>query len=207
MASLEFWYEFASTYSYPAAWRIDRLAQAAGVKVTWRPLFLGPLFNKQQGLTDSPFNVVEVKGRYMWRDMERVCHAEMLPFRRPSAFPRRSLLALRLALVGAKRGWIANFSRAVYAANFGQNRDIGDPAVLAGLVKEVGGDPVPDFHDADSEMIKAELRANVAEAESKGIFGAPSFYVPNTHSPGGELFWGNDRLEQAIAWAAGQGRF
>jgi 2-hydroxychromene-2-carboxylate isomerase len=201
MTTLEFWYEFASTYSYPAAWRIDRLAAAAGVKVVWRPLLLGPLFQKQQAMNDSPFNLVEVKGRYMWRDLERVCQAEMLPFRRPSVFPRRSLLALRLALVGARRGWIANYSRAVFAANFGQDRDIGDPAVLAGLVKAAGGDPVEDFHEADTEAIKAELRGNVAEAEAKGIFGAPSFYIPNARSPAGELFWGNDRLEQAVAWA------
>jgi 2-hydroxychromene-2-carboxylate isomerase len=204
MTTLEFWYEFASTYSYPAAWRIDRLAAAAGVKVTWRPFLLGPLFHKQQGMSDSPFNVVEVKGRYMWRDMERVCQAEMLPFRRPSQFPRRTLLAARLALVGSRRGWIANFSRAVYAANFGQDRDIGDPAVLAGIVKEVGGDPVEDFHEADGEAIKAELRANVAEAEGRGVFGSPSFYVAKPRAPGGELFWGNDRLEQAVAFAAGR---
>lgn len=204
MAALEFWYEFASTYSYPAAWRIDRLASAAGVKVAWRPFLLGPLFHKQQGLSDSPFNVVEVKGRYMWRDMERVCQAEMLPFRRPSQFPRRTLLAARLALVGAKRGWISNFSRGVYAANFGQDRDIGDPAVLAQIVKEVGGDPVEDFHEADSETIKAELRANVAEAEAKGVFGSPSFVVPHPRAPGGELYWGNDRLEQAVGFAAGR---
>jgi len=201
MATIEFWYEFASTYSYPAAWRIERLSQAARVKLVWRPLLLGPLFNRQQGMTDSPFNVVEVKGRYMWRDMERVCQAEMLPFRRPSAFPRRSLLALRLALFGAHLGWIANFSRAVYAANFGQDRDIGDPAVLAALVKEVGGDPVADLDEADTDAIKAELRDNVAEAEAKGIFGAPSFYIPNAKAEVGELFWGNDRLEQAVAWA------
>jgi 2-hydroxychromene-2-carboxylate isomerase len=110
----------------------------------------------------------------MWRDMERVCQAEMLPFRRPSQFPRRSLLALRIALVGARQGWIADFSRGVYAANFGQDKDIGDPAVLAQIVKQVGGDPVTDFHRADSDEIKAELRANGEEAEAKGLFGAPS---------------------------------
>jgi 2-hydroxychromene-2-carboxylate isomerase len=202
MSTLEFWYEFASTYSYPAAWRVDRLAAAQGVKVVWRPLFLGPLFHKQQGLTDTPFNVVEEKGRYMWRDMERVCQAEMLPFRRPSQFPRRSLLALRLALVGARRGWIADFSRGVYAANFGQDRDIGDPAVLAQIVRQVGGDAVADFALADSAEIKAELRANGEEAEAKGLFGAPSFLCPQGVGGGYELFWGNDRLEQAIAWAA-----
>jgi 2-hydroxychromene-2-carboxylate isomerase len=202
MQTLEFWYEFASTYSYPAAWRIDRLAAARGVKVVWRPLFLGPLLNKHQGMRDSPFNVVEIKGRYMWRDMERVCQAEMLPFRRPSQFPRRTLLALRLALVGARQGWIADFSRGVYAANFGQDKDIGDPAVLAQIVKQVGGDPVTDFALADSEEIKAALRANGEEAEAKGLFGAPSFVCLPPMGEGFELFWGNDRLEQAIAWAA-----
>jgi 2-hydroxychromene-2-carboxylate isomerase len=155
-------------------------------------------------LNDSPFNVVETKGRYMWRDMERVCHAERLPFRRPSVFPRRTLLAARLALVCAKRGWIAEFSRAVYSANFGQDRDIGDPAVLAQIVAQVGGEPVPDFAEANSEAIKGQLRANVEEAEAKGLFGAPSFLITNPHG-GYELFWGNDRLEQAIAWAAEHG--
>jgi 2-hydroxychromene-2-carboxylate isomerase len=200
VSALEFWYEFASTYSYPAAWRIDRLAAAQGVKVVWRPFLVGPLFHKQQGLTDSPFNVVEAKGRYMWRDMERICQAEMLPFRRPRLFPQRTLLAARLALVGAKRGWIASFSRGVYAANFGQDKDISDPAVLSQIVKDVGGDPVADFAEAASDEIKAALRANGAEAEAKGLFGAPSFLVPR--GEGYELFWGNDRLEQAIAWAA-----
>ncbi len=200
--TLEFWYEFASTYSYPAAWRVDRLAAAQGVKVVWRPFLLGPLFHKQQGLSDSPFNVVEPKGRYMWRDMERICQQEMLPFRRPSVFPRRTLLAARLALVGARRGWIASFSRGVYTANFGLNRDISDPAVLAQIVKEVGGNPVPDFAEADTAAIKAELRANGEEAEAKGLFGAPSFVCLRATGEGSELFWGNDRLEQAIAWAA-----
>jgi 2-hydroxychromene-2-carboxylate isomerase len=202
MATLEFWYEFASTYSYPAAWRVDRLAAAQGVKVVWRPFLVGPLFHKQQGLTDSPFNVVEAKGRYMWRDMERVCQHEMLPFRRPSVFPRRTLLAARLALVGAKRGWIANFSRGVYAANFGQDRDISDPAVLSQIVKDAGGDPTADFAEAASDEIKTELRAATEEAEAKGLFGSPSFVCLHAAGPGAELFWGNDRLEQAIAWAA-----
>ena len=202
MQTLEFWYEFASTYSYPAAWRVDRLAAAQGVKVVWRPFLLGPLLHKHQGMSDSPFNVVEVKGRYMWRDLERVCKQEMLPFRRPRLFPQRTLLAARLALVGAKRGWIADFSRGVYAANFGQDRDISDPAVLAQIVKEVGGDPVADFAEAASDAIKAELRANGEEAEAKGLFGSPSFVCLPPAGAGFELFWGNDRLEQAIAWAA-----
>lgn len=110
---LEFWYEFASTYSYPAAMRVEAVAGASGVAVEWRPFLLGPLFFEQQGLRDSPFNVVQAKGDYMWRDLARVCEQAHLPLQRPSQFPRNGLLAARLALVGAEQGWIAPFSRAV----------------------------------------------------------------------------------------------
>src|SRR5262245_24506012 len=76
---LEFWFEFASTYSYLAAERIEPLASKAGVRLAWRPFLLGPIF-RAQGWNDSPFNVYPLKGRYMWRDMERLCDAYELPF-------------------------------------------------------------------------------------------------------------------------------
>ena len=79
---LDFFYEFASTYSYIAALRIAPLAESAGVTVRWRPFLLGPIF-KAQGWDTSPFNLYEAKGRYMWRDMERLAAELSLPFRRP----------------------------------------------------------------------------------------------------------------------------
>ena len=78
-ATLDFWFEFASTYSYPAAMRIADAAAARGVTVRWRPFLLGPIF-KAQGWDNSPFNLYPAKGRYMWRDLERVCDALALPF-------------------------------------------------------------------------------------------------------------------------------
>jgi 2-hydroxychromene-2-carboxylate isomerase len=77
MADIEFWYEFASTYSYPAAMRIERLAADAGVVLLWRPFLLGPIF-KGYGWNDSPFNIYAAKGQYMWRDLARVCEVEGL---------------------------------------------------------------------------------------------------------------------------------
>jgi 2-hydroxychromene-2-carboxylate isomerase len=201
---IEFWFEFASAYAYPAAWRIERTAAAQGVRVVWRPFLLGPLLRRQQGLADSPFNLTPAKGRYMWRDMERICRKEMLPFRRPKVFPTRSLAAARLALVGARRGWIAPFSRSVYEAYFGDDQDISNLEVLKGLVRAAGGDPVRDLLDAESDEIKTELRSNGAEAERKGLFGSPSFYCYPAVGGAGELFWGNDRLEEAVAWASGR---
>ena len=96
MPRIDFWYEFASTYSYPAAMRIEALARPAGVAVRWRPFLLGPLFF-EQGWRDSPFNIYPVKGRYMWRDLERTCEALGLPLQRPQPFPAK------LAAGGARR--------------------------------------------------------------------------------------------------------
>src|SRR5499427_162859 len=113
MASLEVWFEFASTYSYPAVERVEALAAARGVAVRWRPFLLGPIF-RAQGWNDSPFNVYPVKGRYMWRDMERLCARYGLPLRRPSVFPRNGLLAARATLAGADASWVPAFVRRVY---------------------------------------------------------------------------------------------
>lgn len=193
---IEFWYEFASTYSYPAAMRVERMAEAAGVRVEWRPFLLGPLFHAQQGLTDSPFNAFPVKGQYMWRDMERVCAEEGLPLNHPSQFPRNSLLAARVAVAGLDDGWTPDFTRKVYEANFVADLDISDPAVLSPLIEEVGGAPEAVLAAAGSDAVKARLKDHVNQAKARGVFGSPSFITAD-----GELFWGNDRLEQALAWA------
>ena len=101
---LDFWFDFASTYSYPAAVRIGPLAAEAGVEVRFRPFLLGPIF-KAQGWDTSPFNLYPAKGRNMWRDLERLCEDTGLPFRRPEPFPQNSLLAARVALAGMGEDW------------------------------------------------------------------------------------------------------
>jgi hypothetical protein len=125
-AAVDFWFEFASTYSYLAVSRIEREALAAGVVVTWRPFLLGPIF-KAQDWNDSPFNVYPVKGRYMWRDMERLCDGYGIPFKRPTQFPRNGLLAARVTLAGGDAGWVPGFVQRAYRANFAEDRDIAGP--------------------------------------------------------------------------------
>jgi 2-hydroxychromene-2-carboxylate isomerase len=197
---VEFWYEFASTYSYPAAMRVARMADAAGVAVRWRPFLLGPIFGAQ-GWNDSPFNLYPVKGAYMWRDLQRICAREGIALKLPPfRFPQNGLKAARIALVGEKEGWIAEFTRAVYVANFGEERDITDDDLLRSLLTRTGVDADKAMTAANTPQNKAALKAQTDEAIARGIFGAPSFSV------GDELFWGNDRLEDAIAWAANPAR-
>ena len=194
--SLDFWFEFASTYSYPAAMRIRSLAAAAGVAVRFRPFLLGPIF-VAQGWNTSPFNLYPAKGRHMWRDLERICADLGLPFRRPEPFPQSSVLAARVALVGLdKQAWGEEFCRAVYRTEFGEGRRIDDPEVVGGILAQLGVDAAATLAEAQSSPIKDRLRAETAEAQRLDIFGAPTFVTADS-----ELFWGNDRLESALAWA------
>ena len=191
MPEIDFFYEFASSYSYITALRIAPVAKAAGVTVRWRPFLLGPIF-KAQGWDTSPFNLYPAKGRYMVRDCERQCGELGLAFRLPEPFPQNTLLAARVALVGLAEGWGEDFSRAVYSAEFAEGRNIGDPAVVADIVQTLGHDSAATLARAQSDEIKGRLRAQTEEAQRLGIFGAPNFIAR------GELFWGNDRLEQAL---------
>lgn len=192
---VEFWFEFASTYSYPAAMAVEEACAQAGVPLVWRPFLLGPVL-AAQGLDGSPFTVFPVKGAYMWRDVERLCADAGLEYRKPSAFPRGSVLAARIVQAHADTPWVGAFVRAVYAANFADDRDIADAAVIGEILGAMGLDAAAVIDTAQAPEAKAALRGATEEAQARGIFGAPSFTV------GGELFWGHDRMDHAIAWAA-----
>jgi 2-hydroxychromene-2-carboxylate isomerase len=193
--ALEFWYEFGSTYSYPTAMRIEPMAEEAGVAVRWRPFLLGPIF-KEYGWNDSRFNIYEAKGRYMWRDLTRICEGEGLPLKLPPVhFPQNGLKAARLALVGESEGWTPPFTRAVFMANYAEQRDISDDETLRAILAELGVDAEAALAEANALPVKDRLKQQTEEAAKRGIFGAPSFTI------GDELFWGNDRLEVALEWA------
>jgi 2-hydroxychromene-2-carboxylate isomerase len=192
---IEFWYEFASTYSYLSAMRIEALASAAGVGILWKPFLLGPIF-RAQGWDTSPFNIYPAKGRHMVRDMERLTAARGLPFKLPPSFPQNSLHAARLALIGHAEGWGVAFTRAVYEAEFAGGADIADKRVLTAILERLGLDADALLVRSATPESKERLRQQTEDARELGIFGAPSFLAQ------GELFWGDDRLEQAIATAA-----
>ena len=187
-ASLDFWFEFASTYSYLAVSRIEQEAMAAGVVLAWRPFLLGPIF-KAQGWNDSPFNVYPVKGRYMWRDMARLCDGYGLSLKHPTQFPRNGLLAARVTLAGGDAGWVPEFVRRTYRANFAEDRDIADAATLAALAGAQGLDAAALAARAGAPEIAARYDAQTQEAIDAAVFGAP-WYVFE-----GLPYWGQDRLD------------
>jgi len=192
---LDFWFDFASTYSYPSAMRLRALAEETGVAVNFRPFLLGPIF-AAQGWNTSPFNIYPAKGRNMWRDLERICADLALPFLRPNPFPQNSLLAARVALVGLNASWGEEFCVEVFRTQFGEGRRIDDAAPVAQILTRLDIAAEPVLAAAQSDDNKARLRAQTEDALRRGVFGAPTFTTAD-----GELFWGNDRLERALLWA------
>jgi 2-hydroxychromene-2-carboxylate isomerase len=196
---IEFWFEFGSNYSYLSALRIEHLARRAGVAIRWQPFLLGPIF-ASFGWSTSPFVLQPEKGAYVWNDMRRQCAKYGVPWRRPSVFPRSAVLATRVALHGAHEPWIADFVTALMRANFARDEDIGSEVKVIEALRELGLPAMAILADCQSETSKPRLRQQTERAKALGIFGAPTFFV------GSDMFWGNDRLDDAIELASSNER-
>lgn len=194
-APIEFWFDFASVYSYLSVMRIEPLAHSFGVPVHWKPFLLGPIF-KSLGWSSSPFLVQPQKIAYMWRDVERQCDKYGLRWRRPREFPRRTLLATRVALLAADEPGIASFCRRIMEMIFTEDLDVDAPEAVGEALQALPLHAAALLAGAQLDDTKARLRQQTEEARSRGIFGAPTFFV------GREMFWGNDRLEDALTFAA-----
>ena len=195
--AIEFWFELGSNYSYLSVMRIEEEARPHGVPVIWKPFLLGPIF-KALGMETSPFVLQKDKGAYVWQDMVRQCRKYGLRWVQPTTFPRVGVLPARVALFGAEQTWIGPFCRKVMERNFALNLDINEPAHVASILTELSLPAVDILHQAKTERVKTRLREQTEEARGRGIFGAPTFFVGN------EMFWGNDRLDDALQLAAGK---
>ena len=144
---------------------------------------------------NSPFVGKPVKIACMWRDMERRAAEHGLPIAVPAPYSLAELeLANRIAVLGEQEGWCADYVRATYRRWFQAGEAPGEAPNLPAGLAEIGRDPDDVTTRAQDEAVGAALAANTDAVKAAGVFGSPSFVV------GGELFWGDDRLEAALAW-------
>ncbi|MEZ5716764.1 MAG: 2-hydroxychromene-2-carboxylate isomerase [Paracoccaceae bacterium] len=193
MPKIDFWYSIGSTYSYLTVMRLPALAAAEGLDIAWRPFDVRAIMSE---LGNSPFIGKPAKSAYMWRDIERRAPVHGLSPRLPAAYPLKDLaFANQVARLGMEEGWGQAFTRAAYRNWFekGLLPDEGDG--LHDALRTAGQDPETAIPRARDDTVAALLRADTETARALGVFGSPSFAV------GDELFWGDDRLEDAIAWA------
>jgi len=192
---IEFWFDFGSNYSYLSLMRIEAEAARLGVEVAWRPFLLGPVF-KALGWQGSPFLAQPEKLRYVWVDMIRQCRKYGLPWTQPSSFPRNAVLPLRVALLEAEQAWLPEFCRRIMLRNFAEDRDIHTVEAVTEVLEAMNLPAATIIEQAVSEDNKLRLRRQTDEARQRGVFGAPTFFVD------GEMYWGNDRMDDALEAAA-----
>lgn len=194
MRPLDFWIEYGSTYTYLSVARIGRLAHASGVEVRWQPFFVMPIM-AELGLNQGPFLPFPSKTAYMWRDIERRALRHSVAYSRPSTYPVNSLLTARIACIASAEGWCQPFTESVFRLHWTENVLVGSEENLHRALSGLGKDQSLLRSQAQSPEVKETLKKQTERAKSLGIFGAPSFTVR------GELFWGDDRLEEALEWA------
>lgn len=194
---LEFYFDFSSPYGYLAAERIDELAAKYGRKVKWRPVLLGVIF-KATGA--APLTTVPLKGAYSKLDFERSARFMGIPYNPPSRFPLPTQMAARAYywLHDRDCAQARAFAKAIYRAFFVEDRDISDPEVVLAIAAAVGADRAAVAEAVESPEIKERLKAEVAAALEKGVFGSPFILCD------GEPFMGADRLPQLEARLAGR---
>lgn len=191
-AQLDFFFFLGSTYTYLAVSRAGEVAAGHGVSLRWRPFSVRTLMVEQN---NRPFVGKPAKFNYMWRDLERRAQRHGVPFEGIPDYPIDvDELANRVATLAALEGWCPSFARAAYATWFLERRDPGEPGALAEILLGLGRDPDKVVAAANSAATRDRYAAETATARDMGIFGSPTFVC------GEELFWGDDRLEDAIDW-------
>lgn len=193
-APIDFYFDFSSPYGYFAATRIDELAARYGRTVQWHPMLLGVVF-KTTGA--QPLPLVPIKGAYSLRDIERTARLHGIAYQRPEKFPIPTQLPARAVLWVAQEHGAAKavaFTKALYRAYFAEGRDIIDPDTVAAVATAMDIDGAAVVDGANSDPIKERLKAEVAAAVERGVFGSPFVIVDD------EQFWGFDRFDQVEAW-------
>jgi 2-hydroxychromene-2-carboxylate isomerase len=192
---IEFYFEFASPYGYLASLRIDDLAARHGRKAVWRPIMLGAAFKLTRA---QPLVEIPLKRDYFVHDVQRFARLWGTPLTLPASMPMNSLAASRAYwwLFDSDPRLARDLAARVYAAHWGEGRDLARPEAVAEIAKGLGIEPAAVIEAVAAQAVKDRLRAETEAAIGRGVFGSPFVVVD------GEAFWGADRLDQVDAWLA-----
>ncbi|RYE88309.1 MAG: 2-hydroxychromene-2-carboxylate isomerase [Hyphomicrobiales bacterium] len=195
MGEIDFWFSIGSTYSYLSVMRLPEVSERTGVRFRWRPFNVRAIMREMDNI---PFANKPVKAAYMWRDVGRRAAMHGLSPRLPAPYPLQELeLANRVAILGASEGWCETYVRAAYRNWFEAGDPAGSEPNLSASIAAAGQDPARVIKLANEAACEDGLAKATDAARALGIFGSPSFVV------NGELFWGDDRLDDALAWLGG----
>lgn len=195
MATLEFFFDCSSPWTYLAFHRIEELAAKASAELVWRPILVGGVFNAvNPSVYEQRSNPVPAKARYYAKDLRDWVRASGLEIGTPTVFPVNSVKAMRGAFVALARDCLVPYARKVFQTYWGDLQDISQDAVLEAAVVAAGLDVPTFFDEIGSQAIKDRLRANTDELMERGGFGSPTMFVDVD-----DMYFGNDRIPLVVA--------
>ena len=194
MKKIEFWYSIGSTYTYLSTQRLTEIANQKNIEFEWCPFSVR---SRMIEMENVPFMAEKKRDKidYMWRDVQRRANFYGFDAKVPAPYPLKEFdLANKVAILGKDQGWIREYTILTYKKWFLEHLEPGSEPNLSSTLREIGLDPDKIINLAQADEIEQKYLKNTEIAKNKGIFGSPSFIVEN------EVFWGDDRCEDAIKW-------
>ena len=194
MRKIEFWYSIGSTYTYLSTQRLAQIETENEVIFEWSPFSVR---SRMIEMENVPFMAEKKRDKidYMWRDVQRRANFYGFNAKVPAPYPLKEFdLANKVAILGKDQGWIKEYTILTYKKWFLEHLEPGSEPNLSSTLKEIGLDSDNVIKQAQKDEIDQKYLKNTEMAKNKGIFGSPTFIVEN------EVFWGDDRCEDAIKW-------
>ncbi|MDC3149089.1 DsbA family protein [Alphaproteobacteria bacterium] len=194
MKKIEFWYSIGSTYTYLSTQRLTEIANKKNIEFEWCPFSVR---SRMIEMENVPFMAEKKRDKidYMWRDVQRRANFYGFDAKVPVPYPLKEFdLANKVAILGKNQGWIKEYTILTYKKWFLEHLEPGSEPNLSSTLKEIGLDSESVIKLAQTDEIEQKYLKNTEMAKNKGIFGSPTFIVEN------EVFWGDDRCEDAIKW-------
>ena len=194
MRKIEFWYSIGSTYTYLSTQRLAQIETENEVIFEWSPFSVR---SRMIEMENVPFMAEKKRDKidYMWRDVQRRANFYGFDAEVPAPYPLKEFdLANKVAILGKDQGWIKEYTILTYKKWFLEHLEPGSEPNLSSTLKEIGLDSDNVIKQAQKDEIDQKYLKNTEMAKNKGIFGSPTFIVEN------EVFWGDDRCEDAIKW-------
>ena len=194
MRKIEFWYSIGSTYTYLSTQRLAQIEKENEVVFEWSPFSVR---SRMIEMENVPFMAEKKRDKidYMWRDVQRRANFYGFDAKVPAPYPLKEFdLANKVAILGKDQGWIKEYTILTYKKWFLDHLEPGSEPNLSSTLKEIGLDSDSLIKQAQTDEIEQKYLKNTEMAKNKGIFGSPTFIVEN------EVFWGDDRCEDAIKW-------
>ena len=194
MKDIDFYFSIGSTYTYLSVTRIIDVEKKHQIRFNWKPFSVRAIMKEMNNI---PFPKDKInKVNYMWRDIERRAESYGFFAKTPVPYPLSEFdLANQIAILGLDKGWGTDYIRLTYKKWFQEGKEPAIDPSISEICKELGLNKNEIVSEAKSEIFEKKYISNTDSARENKVFGSPSFIVEN------EIFWGDDRMEDAIAWS------